>query len=395
MKKVLIITSRSYPSIGGVEKVVDQLAVGLVNRGFHVRVLTNFFRTKKGGLQSMGDFFSQPFLDHVKALIGLGYTYNGYSVTETYFIFPGISRLRTIMAFFIFPFTLIHFLFQLILFKPDVLNLHFADNVTVYGLIYKAFFKKGILISSLHGNDIGVFPRRSSLQLFLLKKLITFSDSVVFVSESLRKEAENTLGMKIESSSIIYNSTPTPISVDVRRNPNLLLFVGRIVKKKGVDILVDAFNHLQAKYRELELWVVGDGDELLNISNSNRNRRIKFWGFATDPIQMAKFYKSSTIFIAPSRYEPFGKVAIEAMSYGCVVVASNVGGLNEVVKDGENGLLFETEEINSLVGILEKVLNDKGLQKTLVQNAYKDLEKRFTEKVFIDKYELVINNAAK
>ncbi|HRI05813.1 MAG TPA: glycosyltransferase family 4 protein [Candidatus Dojkabacteria bacterium] len=391
MKKVLIITSRSYPSIGGVEKVVDQLATGLAKRGYEIRVITNFFRTRKGGIKSLGEYFKQSWTDHLKALLGIGYMMSGYSIVETYFIFPGISAIRTLLSLILFPFTLIHFLYQYSTFRPAVVNIHFGDNVIVYAILCKVLFKHTTLISSFHGSDIVVFPRRSPLQRYLLRQLIKISDKVVFVSKYLEDEAVKTIKDSISNSIVIHNSSPEPIIVDnVDRNSNRLLYVGRVVQNKGVDILLQAFMKLKNKFSDLELYIAGDGDQMENLRKQYDDKSIKFLGFITDPVEIAKLYKSSSIFIAPSRFESFGKVALEAMSYGCLAVTSNVGGFKEVVNDGETGLLFESENIDNLVAVLDNALTDVEKRKRIVSKASQEVKLRFSEKVFLDNYERIV-----
>lgn len=388
MKKVLIITSRSFPSVGGVEKVVDQLAMGLSERGYEVRLLTNIYRTKKGGIRSLGEFLRQSWYKHFKGALGFGYRYNNYTVVETYFIFIGLSMVRSLLSPVFFPITLIHFIYQVMIFKPDVINLHFADNSAIYGILCKVLFKEARLITSLHGSDVVGFPNRSNVQKSLLNILVGISDKVIFVSRFLKEEAEKLLSASIQNSIVIHNSTPSAISIEgVVRDANRILFVGRIVKNKGVDILLQAFEILGKKYPDLELLVVGDGAEFDRLKSDYSNKNIQFMGFITEASEVARLYLTSSIFVAPSRFESFGKVALEAMSYRCAVITSDIGGFKEVVTDGKTGILFKSENVDSLVSSVERILENSTLRNQLAVNGARDVDIRFSEKIFLDNYE--------
>jgi glycosyltransferase involved in cell wall biosynthesis len=122
-----------------------------------------------------------------------------------------------------------------------------------------------------------------------------------------------------------------------------------------MDLVVPAFAKIKAKHPSSTLIVVGDGtlkDKMqLQAEEFNCSQAITWTGRQPQQL-LSKWYRSMDVVLMPSRSEGFGLTAIEAMAQGCVVVASNVGGLPEVVKDGKVGLLHKPEDV---IDIADKV----------------------------------------
>ncbi|MBI2356910.1 glycosyltransferase family 4 protein [Candidatus Dojkabacteria bacterium] len=392
MKKLLIISSRISPSIGGVEFVVNQIASGLSEK-FEIRVLTNVYRTSKPGLSSVGEFLTQSVINHLRALLGIGYIQNGYKVVETYFIFFGISTLRNILTFFLFPFTLIHFLFHLFLFKPDVINLHFADNSTVYAYIAKKVLPRCKLVISMHGSDINRFMVKSKLHRNTVIKTTQASDTVVFVSNTLYEQFKAVTKVSIVEGKVrIINNAVDDIFL--RETSNLkkeyLLYVGRLVEKKGVDILINAYIKLTGEISNLPpLYIVGDGSESDRLEDiAKDSSTIKFVGKGTTS-SVFEYMNRAIALVSPSREESFGIVNLEAMARGVPVIASRVGGIPEYLIHGENGLLFEIDNIDELASHIKYLLENPQIREKLSENGRSLVMKRFTNSIQIKRYEEV------
>ncbi len=398
MKKVLIISSRTYPAIGGVENVVDNLASGLSSK-FKVKVITNFYRTQKPGLSSLREFLRHPILEHIRALIGIGYSRNGYTILESYFIFFGISKIRNILSLLLFPITVLHFIYHLWLFRPDIVNLHFADNSTVYAWLAKKLLPKSKLVISFHGVDLMKFASNSKIHSYIVTQTALISDHVVFVSRNLEeyfKKIVNTREIQV-AQSIIYNAVGTLFThKDIRnKEGSYILFLGRLVAKKGVDILIRAYNELtvQSKSNIPNLVIVGDGDrkdELVKMADGNN--KIEFRKSATIPDEVIEYMDDAIMFITPSREEPFGIVNIEAMSRDVPVIASNVGGIPEYITDNQTGLLFESENVGELNHCIVSLLNDSDLRAKLAKGGRKLVNEGFSSNIFLSKYEELYNN---
>jgi len=136
-----------------------------------------------------------------------------------------------------------------------------------------------------------------------------------------------------------------------------------------------AMRIILAKFPNVKLEIVGDGslfrelNELskkLEISNS-----VKFFGKFADVIP---FYKRMSVFVLPSLYEGFGIVLLEAMAAGVPVVATNVNGINEVVVDGESGILVPPKNPEAIADAVINIIENDKLTERLVMEGYKRAE---------------------
>lgn len=138
-----------------------------------------------------------------------------------------------------------------------------------------------------------------------------------------------------------------------------LLFVGRLVTEKGVDVAIDALQLLKDQEIDRTLTICGDGSERAAMERRVRQLglqdRVTFNGWASSE-ELAVLYREAEVLLVPSRHEPFGIVALEALASRCPVVASNVDGLPEAV--GDCGLLVQPEDPEALADAAIRVLRD-------------------------------------
>ena len=191
-----------------------------------------------------------------------------------------------------------------------------------------------------------------------------------------------------------------PCPIDVR--PNLapgarrsdadrIVFVGRFDLHKGGDLMIDAFAHLASSRPGLCLDFVGPDrgipeapgrlvriDEYIErrISDGEVARRIRVHGQKL-PGQVDEFRRRGAVTIVPSRYETFGYTAVEALRLGCPVVAADVGGLREIVRDGQTGLLFRAGDSQSLAGTIERLLSAPEWAARLGEAGCRDVQSRY------------------
>lgn len=161
------------------------------------------------------------------------------------------------------------------------------------------------------------------------------------------------------------------------RRSNILLFVGRIQRLKGLEVLLRAF----ARLGDLDAKLVvvggqrGTGQESREISRLqhlaaklNVADRTMFVG-AVSHEQLPLYYSSADITVMPSSYESFGLVAVESLSCGTPVVATRVGGLTSIVRDGETGLLVPWRDADLFAAALRRVLKNEPLRQHLARQA--------------------------
>jgi glycogen(starch) synthase len=150
-----------------------------------------------------------------------------------------------------------------------------------------------------------------------------------------------------------------------------LLFVGRLVSDKGVDLLLDALGLLAADGITPRLAVVGEGPELPRLEAQARHLgiadRVEFLGTRTGE-ELVEILHRHRILAVPSRYnEPFGIVALEGIACGCVVVGSEGGGLKEAI--GPCGVTFPNGDAAALAGVLSRLLDDPAAGRELLRHA--------------------------
>lgn len=153
-------------------------------------------------------------------------------------------------------------------------------------------------------------------------------------------------------------------------------FAARIVERKGWKEFVDGAIVALKIESNIRFLIAGDGcqkNELQRrILESGFQNQIIYDGFVSD---MYSFYKSLNCFVIPSYYEPMGLTEIEAWAMNVVVIASDVPGLNEIVKNDENGLLIEPRNANALANAVLKLYRDAELRKVLISKAKNDVQR--------------------
>lgn len=178
-------------------------------------------------------------------------------------------------------------------------------------------------------------------------------------------------------------AAPEPVGTAPR-----LLYVGQLVRGKGVDLLIRA---LALCARPITLTIVGSGNarpalEAL-VRSLKLDERVTFAGWASRD-ELAVAYRDARVVVVPSRWpEPFGMVGVEAMARGRPVVASNVGGIPDWLDHGVTGLVAPPQDTLALARALERVALEPDLAETLGARARAAWERRFTMPHLIDRLE--------
>jgi len=154
----------------------------------------------------------------------------------------------------------------------------------------------------------------------------------------------------------------------------ILLFVGRLVPEKGVDVLMKALPIISNNGVNAKIVAVGEGpqrDAYRQLANDyNVGNKILFTGHLNDWMLRA-LYRVADVAIVPSLFEPFGIVALEAMAAHCPLVASAVGGLNEIVDHEGTGLKVPPNNPEALAWAILRMIRDVGFKGWVVNNAYR------------------------
>ena len=192
-------------------------------------------------------------------------------------------------------------------------------------------------------------------------------------------------GGEVNSQQLTANSQkPIAHSQQLTANsqePNTKLTLGvvsRLERIKGMDLVVPAFAEVLKVHPDTQLLVVGDGTLRASMEEKAAQLacadHIRFVGRQPQE-ELSQWYSQMDIVLMPSRSEGFGLTAIEAMAHGCVMVASDVGGLPEVVRDGICGLLHRTEDVADMAAKIVSLIGDNDLYNKLRAQSLVEVEK--------------------
>ena len=176
----------------------------------------------------------------------------------------------------------------------------------------------------------------------------------------------------------------------------VLGLVSRLEHIKGMDLVVPAFAEVRKRFPDVQLLVVGDGS--LRAAMEQQAMALGCddavtWAGRQPQEELSQYYSRMDIVLMPSRSEGFGLTAIEAMAHGCVVVASDIGGLPEVVRDGVCGLLHRSEDVMDMAEKIRRLLGDYELYSCLSRQCLAEAKKYSFERyaaAVCDLYERLI-----
>jgi len=243
--------------------------------------------------------------------------------------------------------------------------------------------------------DAGRLYQTSAAANWTLRRLLRRADYVTACSGQTLDDARQFVGADIGAKSRpVYNGidlaefdTDAPPYAHPRP---FILGIGRVVPQKGFDILLDAYAELLGRLPDApDLVLAGDGPERgaleAQADASGLGARVCFMGRADRPMAVSLF-KGCLAFVLPSRQEPQGIVSLEAMACARPVVAANVGGVPEIVLDGETGLLFPGGDAGALAEALHSLLSDPSRAAALGQAGRARAEHYFTWGRIADEY---------
>jgi len=188
---------------------------------------------------------------------------------------------------------------------------------------------------------------------------------------------------------------------NIPENGKIILYLGRIHKIKGIDILIKAYAYMRNKMnlRDIVLVIAGPDDGYLNEAKRlaqalDVSNHVLFTGPLYGEDKMAA-YIDSEVYVLPSRYETFPMTILEAYACEKPVVASEVGGLRDLVRNGETGLLFKPENVKQLAERIFNILNDDKMAEEMGLKGRNFVEENFAIEKIIEKLEKLYEEAVK
>ncbi|NHC14383.1 glycosyltransferase family 4 protein [Motilibacter deserti] len=344
--------SAYHPSVGGVEVLTHRLAVNLTQAGHQVQVWT---------ARSEGDDLA------AREVV------DGVDVRRFVFAAPSAS----VASLARWPAGAAGAMRNLLRayadFRPDLLHVQCFSTNGAYATALSTA-RRVPLIVTLQGetvmDDLDIYEHsaflRAALRLGLRRARVVTGCSQFTLDDSIRR-----FGLPPAKARVVFNG------VDVDEAPHqavelpfdrYVLGLGRVVPKKGFDLLLDAFAELAPRVPEVGLVIVGSGSALQGLKDQVARQRlgdrVHFPG-KLGRGQVAAVMHGAAAFVMPSRVEPFGIVALEGWRAGAPVVVSSSGGAAEFVEHDRTGLVVDPNDRAALAEALERLLLEPELGKRL------------------------------
>lgn len=291
-------------------------------------------------------------------------------------IVPKLRRNK--LHFLLLPFFLCGQLFSLLLLvakiRPDLIHAHWLIPQGFWAVVIKKLFSIPVVITA-HGAD--VFSLRNPVVNIVKKWIVNNADRVVTVSSALadvlRADTNShrhpdIISMGVDGSLFSPDKKNDAIRAQYDIHGPFLLFVGRLTEKKGVRYLVEAMSLVINDFPEAKLLIVGQGELEQELREQVQNRglgEVVFFAGAVANALLPAYYATAEIFIGPSVQVKNGDTEglpvtfVEAAMSGCLVIGTNVGGIEEVLIQGQTGYIVPPENVESLAQTVISVLQNK------------------------------------
>ena len=264
--------------------------------------------------------------------------------------------------------------------------------------IYRIFY-----INTIHGEE--VYLSKKYHMVWALKMLVTNSTKTVTNSFATLKACVD-VGLNPEKLEVIPFGVDTdffrPIDVPKDENMFQMLSVGYLIERKGHEYLIKAMEEILKERNDVRLKIVGSGPlegKLKKIITDLRlDEYVEIIQNVSDE-ELLKLYNSSDLFVLPSvvdsqgNTEGLGVVLLEAMACGLPVIGSDVGGIPDIIKDGETGLLVGEKNVEGLSKKIFQVIEGKSLTNNMADSGCIMVKKRFSWNIIAKRYiEIYLNN---
>ncbi len=300
----------------------------------------------------------------------------------------GIINSRSVLSWLQLPFLLINFFFAALRSTRKTQLVHaFWSASGIIALAVRKFKPRPVVIT-LWGSDMLV------AQIPILSKLIirilNTADAIVCEDNNL-KSILVTRGLDSKKITLIRNgidfqsfqpgdSKESKRSLGLKDDQPIMLSIGSLNKTKNHALLINTFAEIATSKNSWHLYIIGEGEQQQSLEKQIADLKLKekvtLLGLLA-PDSISQWLKAADIFVHPSQNEGTPNVLLEAMASGLPVVASKVGGIPELIQDNTEGLLFESGSKKELKEKLNRLIQNKQLQKVLAENAPKKISTHY------------------
>ena len=385
----ICLLSKSYPPYGsgGVGTYTKTLAEGLVSKGYRVFVLTSTLPEDEKIVNGVHLIRINYVEDQMMSLIGSKYPVTARNVSYSILASHKVQELADQ--------GLINIVETPVWDYEGLATIINVENV-VTAVRLETPLRKAAEMQNWSWN------RDLELSANLEKLMIDRADGVISISNGVAETISSLYKVSWEHK----NMYVVPLGLDVvsedkiltenKNDPLQILFVGRLERRKGIDVLLKAFEKVWNENRHVELYIAGNdkipyekGKTIREIftekhANSELLNHVYFLGEVSDE-QLQELYSKCDIFVAPSRYESFGLVYLEAMNYAKPVIGTNIGGIPEIIQDQVNGLLIPPDDVSELVQAIITLVKNEDLRISMGRKGREILTHSFTNHIMIER----------
>jgi glycosyltransferase involved in cell wall biosynthesis len=357
----------SIDGLGGVNQVVKNLIEEFRVAGeYHVILIESHWPSVRPDIQHRPDY------THIRLRLREPWDNSHY--------------LKVPLAFLLsLPFTLRTLARLTTEYRVAAFNVHFPGlwAISISLLRFLGLYR-GALILSFHGLDLYYARKSGYIGRALWRFLLSCATAIVACSRDFATKVKRFAGNMAGRVHAVQNglnidyflrsidrSTKLPAALRARR---FILSIATFEHKKGLDVLVQAFAEVRRTYPDLALALVGRSSEagpnLRALACELRIADDVLFFESVPHHQVGLFLERARVFCLPSRAEPFGIAILEAGAYRLPVVASRIGGIPEIILDGETGVLVAPDDVKALVSAIDHVLSDIEFARGLGERLY-------------------------
>jgi glycosyltransferase involved in cell wall biosynthesis len=278
---------------------------------------------------------------------------------------------------------------KIIKIKPEIIHCHSAKAGMLGRLA--AWFLSTPSVYTVHGWGWRGMPPAKARIIRAIEKLLSFlpKSRYIYVAHSVQREAIEELSIAPAKGVVVHNGSPSPPYRESTGNENRLseitiIMPARVCEAKDHATLLLAFDTLPENYKLLLCGSGTNSDEFIAFARKTATRRHRDISFLGETSDIFGLYRRSDIFVLSSKFEALPLSIIEAMSFKLPVVASNVGGVNELVVDQCTGYLFHRGDHIALADCLRK-LSSTQARDALGEYGSRIYLERFTENSMVSK----------
>ena len=357
----------SYPDFPGSYRgiFVWRAVHGLIERGYKISVVTPKLFRKSKGFEDNGDerIYRFPFLSEEKLLV----EYDKVPVWRmiTYMLSGFFSCARIVYRD-----------------RCRLIHAHFVVPTGLIAVLVGRWMKMPVLIQA-HGSDVTKYAKLNRWMAWLTAFASKKADHLIVVSDELAAILTEQFGIQPDKITVrscgidVTHFRPMPRKqareqLNLPEKYTIVLFVGSLIRRKGVDILLSAIARIVAHHSRVKLIVIGEGpflkqleaqaldlaiDKIVHFVGRKSNDELPFW------------YAAADVFVLPSLREGTPLALLEALSCEVPVIVSRAGGMVEVIEDGKNGLLTDVADPVDLERKLSLLLADSDMRQRFKEAA--------------------------